>query len=53
MQHPGQWADGDANWLAAFADSSDYRALAGYFSSRGIAWPDSDDEAPPGFNQAG
>ena len=51
MQHHGLWADGDAAWLAAYAASPDYAALAGYYDSRGIAWPDAD--APPVFNQAG
>lgn len=51
MQHPGLWADGDATWLADYAASDSYAALAGYFDSRGIAWP-SEGESP-GFNQAG
>ena len=51
MQHPAAWADGDATWLAGYAASTDYAALQGYFSSRGIAWPDEGDS--PGFSQAG
>ena len=51
MQHPAAWGDGDATWLADYAASTDYAALAGYFSSRGIAWPDEGDS--PGFSQAG
>ena len=51
MQHPAAWGDGDATWLADYAASADYGALAGYFSSRGIAWPDEGDS--PGFSQAG
>lgn len=49
MQHPDRWADGDANWLATYAASSDYEQLAEYFTGRGIAWPDD----PPAFNHAG
>lgn len=51
MQHPAAWAEGDATWLADYADSTDYAALQGYFSSRGIAWLDEGDS--PGFSQAG
>lgn len=51
MQHPAAWGDGDATWLADYAASTDYAALQGYFSSRGIAWPDEGDS--PGFSQAG
>ena len=51
MQHPGLWADGDATWLASYATSTDYEALAGYYASRGLEWPDEGDS--PGFSQAG
>jgi putative transposase len=54
MQHRSTWGEGDAQWLADYAASHDYEALAGYFSSRGIAWA-ADGHSPdiPGFNQAG
>lgn len=51
MQHPAAWGDGDATWLTDYAASPDYAALQGYFSSRGIAWPEEGDS--PGFSQAG
>lgn len=51
MQHPAAWGEGDATWLTDYAASPDYAALAGYFSSRGIAWPDEGES--PGFSQAG
>lgn len=54
MQHRAAWADGDEAWLADYAQGHDYEALAGYFSSRGIAWaPEGDSPDIPGFSQAG
>lgn len=51
MQHPAAWAEGDAAWLAAYAESDDYQALQAYFASRGIAWSEGDGDSS--FNQAG
>lgn len=52
MQHRATWSSTDSTWLSAYAASTDYEALQGYYASRGIAWPSAADDAP-GFEQAG
>jgi putative transposase len=40
MHHPGDWAGGDANWLAVYVASDGYTDLLDYYTSRGLAWKD-------------
>lgn len=50
MRHRSRCTAAEAAWLAAYAASPDYEALADYFASRGVDYPADDGAA---FNQAG
>jgi putative transposase len=40
MAQPGQWQNGDANWISSYVASEDYAQLLDYYTARGLDWKD-------------
>lgn len=50
MAHRDQWGAGDEQWLRQYVQSDGYEGLADYYTARGLAWDDADEQS--GFKSA-